>query len=871
MLSLSWCSQDNDLLLSCGKDNRTICWSPQTGEAYGEFSVVTNWTFQTEWNPHNPSLFATASFDGKVGIQTIQNTKTSLGQNSQAQPLDGEDFFNKAQTQTQVSSFSLSKAPKWLQRPCSASFGFGGKLVKFGLSQPTSSSPQSSKILLTDFAVDDSIGVMTEKFSEAMKAKNLKETCETQISQAALQSEKTDWRVIETLIAENPRKELVNYLGISHLDDTSTDAHGQSSGREHHDPRSIPNGANASDKNRLSSFFEAGQDSDNFLAELASTKGAKTNNPFSIYSESESDAEKRVTQALLLGNFERAMELCLAEDRLSDAFMIATCGGSTCIEKAQKAYFKKQSSGPRYLRLLASVVGKNLWDIVYNADLQNWREVMASLCTYATAEEFPDLCEALGDRLEDQSKHDSSDHVWKENASFCYIAGSKLEKVVGVWIAKLEHDEEKSLQETPHGSNFAIHARSLQNFIEKVTVFREVTRYLDKDRSASKDWKLAALYEKYVEYADIVSAHGQLRTAELYLNLLPKRYPAADVARNRVKQATRQPAAIPSQRQQIPPTATMASARGPILQETQPPAPQGPGSYTPPVSMQAPRQLAPQNSGPYAPTGSYQPAPTVQAPPRVVAPPPSFGVPNPGNARSTTISHGFPPPSKAANMSNWNDIPEEFSKPTSRRGTPAAQGAVPNSTYPNPTFPLSSAPPIVGPGVIPKTLPAPAPPPPKGPAPPVRTQTPQMGQVYSQQGPDRPPSSAANIYAPPPTFAQSQQQGTPQRGPSPYEPPLATQPGPGRYAPPPPSVVQQIAPQSSASKAPPPPPPNPYATRQNFQSSSQTTTTGPPQGPPRATPSESAQGRPELLQSISRNEAPQPTTTQKPPTPKHRT
>ncbi|OAX82810.1 protein transporter SEC31 [Emergomyces africanus] len=36
VLSLSWCAQDPDLLLSCGKDNRTICWNPQTGVQYGE-------------------------------------------------------------------------------------------------------------------------------------------------------------------------------------------------------------------------------------------------------------------------------------------------------------------------------------------------------------------------------------------------------------------------------------------------------------------------------------------------------------------------------------------------------------------------------------------------------------------------------------------------------------------------------------------------------------------------------------------------------------------------------------------------------------------------------------------------------------------
>lgn len=36
VLSVSWCKQDPDLLLSCGKDNRTLLWNPQSSEMLGE-------------------------------------------------------------------------------------------------------------------------------------------------------------------------------------------------------------------------------------------------------------------------------------------------------------------------------------------------------------------------------------------------------------------------------------------------------------------------------------------------------------------------------------------------------------------------------------------------------------------------------------------------------------------------------------------------------------------------------------------------------------------------------------------------------------------------------------------------------------------
>ena len=36
ILSVSWCCEDADLLLSCGKDNHALCWNPQTSEIIGE-------------------------------------------------------------------------------------------------------------------------------------------------------------------------------------------------------------------------------------------------------------------------------------------------------------------------------------------------------------------------------------------------------------------------------------------------------------------------------------------------------------------------------------------------------------------------------------------------------------------------------------------------------------------------------------------------------------------------------------------------------------------------------------------------------------------------------------------------------------------
>lgn len=816
VLSLSWCLQDSDLLLSCAKDNRTICWNPHTGQTLGEFPVVTNWTFQTRFNPHNPSLLATASFDGKIAIQTIQNTRSDADQNAAttSRPLDGEDFFARAHAEPQGPAFSLPKPPKWLQRPTGVSFGFGGKLVRFG---PADSDSKKSKISISTFAVDTSISSATEEFERTLQNGDLAGICESKISQASTEEEKADWTVIETLISENPRKKLVEYLGFADTKDR-----GASKETETKEALSQPNGSTETQDGV--SFFDNPNSGDNFLSNLASSKGAKTNNPFQIYTGSETEADKKITQALMLGSFDAALDICLKENRLSDAFMIAICGGQKCIDKAQAAYFKRKADGPNYLRLLASVVGKNLWDVVYNADLRDWKEVMATLCTFAEQSEFPDLCEALGDRLEESISDGADSGSLRKDATFCYLAGPKLEKVVGNWVQELQENETVGLAQAKSDTSFSVHARSLQDFIEKVTVFRQVTEFRDTDREKPSSWKLAPLYAKYTEYADVAAAHGQLQIAEKYLDLLPDKYPAADVARNRVKQATRKatpqaapkpaPAAGAQRGQRVVPTYQPPSVT------TQPPSGSSYAPLNPPVPAQQAASTYPAapTRNAYTPVG-YHPQQTSQQP--GLPPPQQYGhayqppqnqhQPVAPPPRAFSVSPSVPPPSKNTNISNWNDTPDFGTKlPTSRRGTPGLGAAPVSSPFPNQQS--TTAPPTTfSPTYAPQRSTPPLPPPPKGP-PRVSSPPTSIGS-HNLQSDGRPSSSAANTYAPQQqssSFSQAPPQPMVPRGPSPYNPPPSTAPPSNRYAPAP-----SAQPTSSQGVAPPPrqvaPQPNPYA------------------------------------------------------------
>lgn len=861
VLSLSWCDQDPDLLLSSGKDNRNICWNPQTGQAYGEFPVVTNWTFQTRWNPHNPNFFATASFDGRISIQTLQNTKTDNAQAiaDQNQALDGEDFFAKAQTQPQVSKFSLPKPPRWMERPAGASFGFGGRVVSVGLADKAK---RASKVKITPFEVDESVGNATESFETALKEGDLRSLCESRAAGASTDEEKADWKVFGALLSENPRKGLVEYLGFQDQADDAADSLAQlgienkegdeAKGDEANGEAEKPK-APVKKHKRLQSMFDATPD-DNFLSDLAASKGARNNNPFQIFNGSETEAEQKITRALLLGEFEKALDVALKEDRLSDAFMIAICGGQKCIDKAQEYYFSKQTGGPNYMRLLASIVGKNLWDVVHNADLSNWKEVMAALCTFADQKEFPDLCDALGDRLEELVQ-ETDDKTTRKDASFCFLAGSKLEKVVSIWVEELRENEQKGIETDTESSNFSIHVRALQGLIEKVTIFRQVTKFQDVEQTKESDWSLNTLYEKYIEYADVCASHGRLQVAQKYLDLVPEKHPEAEIARNRIRLATRQAPRAAGQRTA---TATPQSGYKPLPVQPYPGVQQPVNNfasnpvqrpYAPPAPVAAPVSAS---SSPYAPqsvqvpppnpfasfggasagaagTGAgagagytpvgYQPTggikPSAYGPPTPFAgqPATTAGVPPPPRAGTQSPANTVTTYTTATNLPAWNDLPEGFGKTTpSRTRTPAASAAI-SSPFPNQSPPIGAGPPPAA-GQRPPSVP----PPPRGSAPPPRVMSPQTSNLAS---PPPPVNPYASLPQSPPTGAgMAPPSASIPRGPSPYNAPPSMPPPNNRYAPSPASQVPTPPVQPpiggspyGAPAAAQAPPPNPYAPR----------------------------------------------------------
>ena len=571
---------------------------------------------------------------------------------------------------------------------------------------------------------------------------------------------------------------------------------------------------------------------------------------FRIYPADESETDRLVTKALVLGDFESAVSLCLSVERFADAILLAVKGGPELLGRAQKAYFERRTVALPYLRLFQSVVTNDLADIVQNADLQDWQEIFVVLCTFARADEFGGLAEQLGARLEFQASLARSEHATdapelRKNATLAYLAAGRLERLVNIWVEELAEEEKRILADdmAPGVSRYTAHARALQTFIEKVTVFRAAASYVDRDLEQTERvdgdagaYKLSGLYDRYFEYADFLATQGLVKHAVAFLKLTPPSYKglpdaqvelaagrerlltAAGVTDPPVASASLAPEPAPASIPPlppvptVPPTSTSTHLYNAYTQQqavrSTPAAPpvQGYNSYgtasVPPVANNpyAPAQPAqpPQPYQPIAPLTYPSGNAYNQLPPQPhgsqVIPPPPHGAAKPPPPPAA------PPPRRREN-GGWNDAPSlpERRTPSSSLNKPAAI----TSPFPNagPVQDLVSGPMGLARGQSPVSVP---PPPRPGsvqaraPPPPAHGRIPVPPSHMAPAPGPYPPASSGPVAlqsGPPPNVIPPGQQLPPR------------QPPPGQYAPPPPRGHVTPAPPNPYSHGTPPPPP----------------------------------------------------------------
>ncbi|KAM5552083.1 hypothetical protein ABKV19_026777 [Rosa sericea] len=492
VIAMSWCPNDSSYLLTCAKDNRTICWDTVSAEIVCELPAGTNWNFDVHWYPKVPGVISASSFDGKIGIYNIEGcSRYGVGESDfGAGPL---------------------RAPKWYKRPAGASFGFGGKIVSF---HPSSSGV--SEVYVHSLVTEQSLVDRSSEFESAIQngeRSSLRALCDKKAQESESADDQETWSLLRVMFEDDgtARTNLITHLGFSvpeetketvqddlsaevnapGIEDSTTDKPGLGAEKE---TTIFPSDNGEDFFNNLPSpkaDTPHSTSGDKFVAgDTVPITDQVQEEPDEPEESADPSFDESVQHALAVGDYKGAVAKCISANKMADALVIAHAGGPTLWERTRDQYLKLSHSP--YLKIVSAMVSNDLSSLVNTRPLKFWKETLAVLCSFSSIEAWEDLCNTLAARL-----------IAAGNtlaATICYICAGNIDKTVDIWSRNLTTDHE--------GRSYV---DLLQELMEKTIVLALATG--QKRFSAS----LCKLVEKY---AEILASQGLLTTAMEYLKLL---------------------------------------------------------------------------------------------------------------------------------------------------------------------------------------------------------------------------------------------------------------------------------------------------------------------------------------------------------------
>uniref|UniRef100_A0A672PLG6 Protein transport protein Sec31A n=1 Tax=Sinocyclocheilus grahami TaxID=75366 RepID=A0A672PLG6_SINGR len=377
ILSISWSQADPELLLSSGKDNRILCWNPNTGEVIYELPTANQWCFDVQWCPRNPALLSAASFDGRISVYSVMGGRLQQQQHSTiSASFDTSDPFGSGQALPPLQAPQpsveitiippLKKPPKWERRPVGASFAFGGKLVMFESPKVApQQQPIPRQVHVSQVTTETAFLQRSAELQATLQSRSFSSYCHGKIRSAPSDAEQDIWRFLMVNFEDEARVKFLRLLGFS-------------------------------------------------------------------------------------------------KDELQR-------------------------------KLISSVVTQNWRDIVQSCELDNWKEALAALLTYANPEAFAPLCDTLGARLQAEGTEKRC-----LQACLCFICSGNIERLVECWTS--QRDCSSPLE--------------LEDLVEKVMILR---KSIERLRSGEVCVQSSALTEKLIQYSSILASQGSLSSALRYL------------------------------------------------------------------------------------------------------------------------------------------------------------------------------------------------------------------------------------------------------------------------------------------------------------------------------------------------------------------
>ncbi|XP_048609777.1 protein transport protein SEC31 homolog B isoform X1 [Brassica napus] len=703
VIAMEWCPSDSSYLLTCAKDNRTICWDTNTAEIVAELPAGNNWNFDVHWYPKIPGVISASSFDGKIGIYNIEGCSRYGAE---------ENTFGTAPL----------RAPKWYKRPVGASFGFGGKLISFHAKAPVKgASGIPSELFLHSLVTEQSLVSRTSEFDAAIEngdKTSLRGLCEKKSEETESEEEKETWGLLKIMFEdeETTRTKLISHLGFSlpsvekdqAVEGLSSDLNGiglEDTAAHALEPLETNEAAAFAMDNGEDFFnnFPAKPDTPVSSASAKDFTPPETDFTGKLEETQEMPEEEEessdlvfddaIQRALVVGDYKEAVDQCISAKKMADALVIAHVGGTSLWESTREKYLK--TSRAPYMKVVAAMVNNDLTSLIYTRSHKFWKETLALLCTFAQGEQWATLCNVLASKLMDAGNTLA--------AVLCYICAGNVDRTVEIWSRSLANERD--------GRSYA---ELLQDLMEKTLVLALATG--NKKFSAS----LCKLFESY---AEILASQGLLTTAMKYLKVLDSGglSPELSILRDRISLSaepeTNTAASGNIQLQStIPYNQEPAQAQPNIIsnpydnQYQQPYTDSYVGGYVPPAShppMQQATMFMPHQAQP-APQPSYPPGPASNAQPSMrttFVPSTPLALKNADQYQQPTIaSHSF-------TLCDQGPSNNAYPVPPGP-GSYASSGPSQIGQYPNPKMPQVVGPgagpigftPMSTPGVVPRSV-----------------------------------------------------------------------------------------------------------------------------------------------------------------------
>ena len=234
-------------------------------------------------------------------------------------------------------------------------------------------------------------------------------------------------------------------------------------------------------------FSNLGTESDTFDA-IAAKEASETQEPFDI--NVDESGSGYLSKSLLTGNLDSAVEICLEQNRIADAIILALQGDQHLMERVQAKYFEKSTS--KELPLIRAVVKNDWTQVIQNVNAENWKEALVAVLTYAEDYQMRTLCSKLGSRL--------MEVPMKDQALLCFICARNLDQVVQCWM-----DIKSAAPDSPE---------ALQDLVEVVMTLKAAAERMNAVPVEVHQGPLAV---QLANYANILASQGALSAALTYL------------------------------------------------------------------------------------------------------------------------------------------------------------------------------------------------------------------------------------------------------------------------------------------------------------------------------------------------------------------